>query len=130
MLRIAGVNLPVNKHIIIALTSIFGVGPTRAKNICTQCNIEGSRKVSELSTDEEEILRKAVAQYEVEGDLRRRISMDIKRKIDLKTYQGLRHVRGLPVHGQRTRTNASTRKRRRRGSVRQASEDKSGGKKA
>lgn len=129
MLRIAGVNLP-NKHIIIALTSIFGIGATRAKKICEQCNLEGSRKVSELSTDDEEALRKAVSQFEVEGDLRRRISMDIKRKIDLKTYQGLRHIRGLPVHGQRTRTNANTRKRRRRGSVRQASGDeKSGGKK-
>jgi small subunit ribosomal protein S13 len=128
MLRIAGVNLP-NKHIVIALTSIFGIGLTRSKKICEQCNIDGSRKVSDLTTDDEESLRKAVAQYEVEGDLRRRISMDIKRKIDLKTYQGLRHVRGLPVHGQRTRTNASTRKRRRRGSVRQADE-KSAGKKA
>lgn len=129
MLRIAGVNLPVNKHIVIALTSIFGIGSTRAKKICAQCNIDSSRKVSELSTDDEELLRKAVAQFEVEGDLRRRVAMDIKRKIDLKTYQGLRHVRGLPVHGQRTRTNASTRKRRRRGSVRQA-EEKSTGKKA
>lgn len=125
MLRIAGINLPVNKHVVIALTSIFGIGPTRAKTICEQTGVTGSRKVSDLNTDEEELLRKAVAQFEVEGDLRRRISMDIKRKIDLKTYQGLRHVKGLPVHGQRTRTNASTRKRRRRTPVRSA-DDKSG----
>ena len=130
MLRISGVNLP-NKHIIIALQSIFGIGGTRAKKICEQCNIEGSRKVTDLTTDEEETLRKAVGLFEIEGDLRRRISMDIKRKVDLKTYQGLRHVRGLPVHGQRTRTNASTRKRRRRGAGSSArQDDKSAGKKA
>ncbi|MFI4954374.1 MAG: 30S ribosomal protein S13, partial [Gammaproteobacteria bacterium] len=102
MLRIAGVNLPANKHIIIALTSVFGVGPTRARKICELTGVEPSTKVSNLDFEQEESLRKAVAVYDVEGDLRRQISMAIKRKIDLKTYEGLRHIRGLPVHGQRT----------------------------
>lgn len=117
MLRIAGVNLPANKHIIIALTSVFGIGPTRARKICEQTGVEPTTKVSNLDLEQEESLRKAVAAYDVEGDLRRQISMAIKRKIDLKTYEGLRHIRGLPVHGQRTHTNAKTRRGRRRGTA-------------
>lgn len=115
MLRIAGINLPANKHIIIALTSVFGIGPTRAKKICQLTGVEPSTKVNALNPDQEETLRKAVSAYDVEGDLRRQISMAIKRKIDLKTYAGLRHIRGLPVHGQRTHTNARTRRGRRKG---------------
>jgi small subunit ribosomal protein S13 len=117
MLRIAGVNLPANKHIIIALTSIYGVGPTRAQKICEATGVVPSTKVSNLDFNQEESLRKAVSAYDVEGDLRRQISMAIKRKIDLKTYEGLRHIRGLPVHGQRTHTNAKTRRGRRRGTT-------------
>lgn len=114
MLRIAGINLPANKHIVIALTSVFGIGQTRAKKICQDTGVEPSTKVSALSPDQEESLRKAVSAFDVEGDLRRQISMAIKRKIDLKTYAGLRHIRGLPVHGQRTHTNARTRRGRRK----------------
>ena len=117
MLRIAGVNLPANKHIIIALTSVFGVGPTRARKICESTDVDPTTKVSNLTFEQEEALRKAVSVFDVEGDLRRQISMAIKRKIDLKTYEGLRHIRGLPVHGQRTHTNAKTRRGRKRGTT-------------
>lgn len=125
MLRIAGVNLPANKHIIIALTSVFGIGPTRARKICELTGVDPTTKVSNLDFEKEEALRKAVAVYDVEGDLRRQISMAIKRKIDLKTYEGLRHIRGLPVHGQRTHTNAKTRRGRRRGTTGAKVESKS-----
>jgi small subunit ribosomal protein S13 len=114
MLRIAGVNLPANKHIVVALTSVYGIGITRARKICAAVGVDPTTKVSALDPAQEEALRKGVTAFDVEGDLRRQISMAIKRKIDLKTYAGLRHIRGLPVHGQRTHTNAKTRRGRRR----------------
>jgi len=114
MLRIAGVNLPANKHIVVALTSVYGIGITRARKICAETGVDPAAKVSTLDPAQEEALRKAVSAFDVEGDLRRQISMAIKRKVDLKTYAGLRHIRGLPVHGQRTHTNAKTRRGRRR----------------
>ncbi len=115
MLRIAGINLPANKHVIIALTYVFGIGPTRARKICEATGVAPTTKVNQLTFEQEEALRKSAAAYDMEGDLRRQISMAIKRKVDLKTYEGLRHIRGLPVHGQRTHTNAKTRRGRKRG---------------
>ncbi len=114
MARIAGVNIPDRKHTVIALTSIYGVGHTRAAAICTAAGIEPARKIIDLSEDELESLRTAVGKFVVEGDLRREVSMNIKRLMDLGCYRGLRHRRGLPLRGQRTRTNARTRKGPRR----------------
>lgn len=114
MARIAGINIPVHKHTVIALTSIYGVGLTRAQQICRASGVPYDKKVRDLSEDELEMLRAEVAKYPVEGDLRREISMDIKRLMDLGAYRGIRHRRGLPVRGQRTRTNARTRKGPRR----------------
>src|SRR4051812_30076201 len=113
--RIAGVNIPVQKHIVIGLTSIFGVGRSRAKLICILAKINPQTKAKDLSEAELELLRYEVAQIRVEGDLRREVSMNIKRLIELGAYRGLRHRRGLPVRGQRTKTNARTRKGRRKG---------------
>lgn len=113
--RIAGVNLPVQKHIAIGLTSIFGIGRNRAIDICTAARIKPTMKVKDLTESDLESLRNEVAKYRVEGDLRREVSMNIKRLIELGTYRGLRHRRGLPVRGQRTRTNARTRKGKRKG---------------
>ena len=110
MARIAGVNIPDRKHAVIALTSIYGVGPTRARQICDAANIATDRKIMDLSEDEVEQLRAEVAKFSVEGDLRREVSMNIKRLMDLGCYRGIRHRRGLPLRGQRTRTNARTRK--------------------
>jgi small subunit ribosomal protein S13 len=110
MARIAGVNIPVQKHICIGLTSIYGIGRPRALKICADAKINPSKKVSTLTDAELEALRVEVAKVKVEGDLRREVSMNIKRLTDLGTYRGLRHRRGLPVRGQRTRTNARTRK--------------------
>lgn len=110
MARIAGVNIPVNKHIEIALTYIFGIGRPRAKFICDEAKISGQTKTKDLTDDQVEIIRKLVANYTVEGDLRREKALAIKRLVDLGCYRGLRHRRGLPVRGQRTRTNARTRK--------------------
>ena len=110
MARIAGINIPVQKHTVIALTAIFGVGRTRAQYICKATNIEPFRKVKDLNEEELDALRAEVAKYTVEGDLRREVAMNIKRLMDLGCYRGLRHRRGLPVRGQRTRTNARTRK--------------------
>lgn len=115
--RIAGVNIPVNKHIVIGLTSIFGVGRNRAKSICASAKISPDKKVKDLSEVELESLRSEVAKIRVEGDLRREVSMNIKRLIELGAYRGLRHRRGLPVRGQRTRTNARTRKGKRKGKL-------------
>jgi small subunit ribosomal protein S13 len=112
--RIAGINIPLNKHVVIALTSIFGIGNTRAKQICSEAGVEPSSIVKDLAEPEVANLRTAVAKFEVEGDLRRDISMNIKRLMDLGCYRGIRHRRGLPVRGQRTRTNARTRKGPRR----------------
>ena len=110
MARIAGINLPAHKHIWIALTSIYGIGRTRSLQICEAAGIEIDTKVNQLTEDQAEKLREQDAQFEVEGDLRRDVSMNIKRLMDLGCYRGLRHRRGLPVRGQRTKTNARTRK--------------------
>jgi small subunit ribosomal protein S13 len=114
MARIAGVNIPDNKHAVIALTYIFGIGRTRAKQICASANIAESVRIGSLSEDQIEALRSSVAKYSVEGDLRREVNMSIKRLMDLGCYRGLRHRRGMPVRGQRTKTNARTRKGPRR----------------
>ena len=111
MARIAGINIPTQKRVEIALTYIFGIGRTSAKSICRKVDIPFERRVHELTDDEVGHIRDAIDQeYRVEGDLRREVSMNIKRLMDLGTYRGLRHRRGLPVRGQRTHTNARTRK--------------------
>ena len=110
MARIAGINIPVNKHSVIALTAIFGIGRTRAQLICANAGIEQSRKIRDLAESEIESLRNEVAKFTVEGDLRREVSMSIKRLMDLGCFRGIRHRRSLPVRGQRTKTNARTRK--------------------
>lgn len=114
MARIAGINIPVQKHIVIGLTSIYGIGPTRAQSICDKTGVSPSTKVKDLTEDELDKLRGEVGSFTVEGDLRREISMNIKRLMDLGCYRGIRHRRGLPLRGQRTRTNARTRKGPRR----------------
>jgi len=114
MARIAGINIPTNKHIVIGLQSIFGIGQTRAKLICETLKLDPSSKVSELTEDQLESIRVAVSKYEVEGDLRREVAMNIKRLRDLGTYRGIRHRKSLPLRGQRTKTNARTRKGPRR----------------
>ena len=114
MARIAGINIPVNKHTDIALTSIYGIGRTRARDICAAAGVAPSLKVKDLSEAEIEGLRAEVDKLSVEGDLRREVSMNIKRLMDLGSYRGIRHRRGLPMRGQRTRTNARTRKGPRR----------------
>ena len=114
MARIAGINIPTDKHIIIGLQSIFGIGQTRSKLICKTLKLDPSTKVSELTEDELESIRVAVSKYEVEGDLRREVSMNIKRLRDLGCYRGIRHRKSLPLRGQRTKTNARTRKGPRR----------------
>jgi len=110
MARIAGVNIPDNKHAVVSLTYIFGIGKTRAKSICTQVGIEESSKIADLSDEQLDAIRSEVGKVTVEGDLRREVSMNIKRLMDLGTFRGIRHRRGLPVRGQRTKTNARTRK--------------------
>lgn len=114
MARIAGINVPVNKHTVIALQSIFGVGITRARQICDNAKVAQEIKIKDLTEDQVEAIRAEVAKFTVEGDLRREISMNIKRLMDLGSYRGIRHRRGLPLRGQRTRTNARTRKGPRR----------------
>ena len=114
MARIAGVNIPDRKHAVIALTSIYGIGRTRASEICKEAGVEPQAKIQELSEDQVDAIRGAVAKFTVEGDLRREISMNIKRLMDLGCNRGIRHRRGLPLRGQRTRTNARTRKGPRR----------------
>ena len=114
MARIAGINIPDNKHTVIALTSIYGVGHSRAKEICEIAGVKPDAKVRDLDEPEVEKLRQAITRYTLEGDLRRERSMNIKRLMDLGTYRGIRHRRGLPLRGQRTRTNARTRKGPRR----------------
>ncbi|WMY94974.1 MAG: 30S ribosomal protein S13 [Arsenophonus sp.] len=108
MTRIAGINIPDHKHTVIALKSIYGIGKSRARLICVETGIAESVKVSELSEEQIYKLREEVAKYVVEGDLRREVTLSIKRLIDLGCYRGLRHRRGLPVRGQRTKTNART----------------------
>jgi small subunit ribosomal protein S13 len=114
MARIAGVNLPVQKHVVIGLQSIFGVGRSRSKKVCVESGVSPTAKIKDLTEAEVDKLRHAIAKFTVEGDLRREVGMSIKRLIDLGTYRGLRHRRGLPLRGQRTRTNARTRKGPRR----------------
>ena len=111
MARIAGVNIPTNKRVVIALTYIHGIGPTKAKEITDKLSIEPARRVQDLTDQEVLQIREAIdASYTVEGDLRRQTAMNIKRLMDLACYRGLRHRKGLPVRGQRTHTNARTRK--------------------
>jgi small subunit ribosomal protein S13 len=114
MARIAGINVPTHKHIVIGLQSIFGIGETRSKEICDTLKIDQSTKVSALSEEVVELIRAEVAKFKVEGDLRRQIAMDIKRLKDLGCYRGVRHRKGLPLRGQKTKTNARTRKGPRR----------------
>ena len=113
MIRIAGVNILGHQHVVIGLRNIFGIGKTRAKNICEKCNIDPHVKVSSLTDEQLDSIRNEInnnAELKVEGDLRRDISMNIKRLMDLGSYRGIRHRRHLPVNGQRTKTNARTRK--------------------
>ena len=110
MARVAGVNIPVQKHTVIALTYIYGIGHSRAHDICKAAGVLPSAKIKDLSEEQLDAIRSEVSKYAVEGDLRREVSMNIKRLMDLGCYRGLRHRRGLPVRGQRTRTNARTRK--------------------
>ena len=110
MARIAGVNIPNHQHAEIALTAIYGIGRTRAQKICDAVGVKRSTKVKELTDSEMDRLREEVGRFTVEGDLRRETTMNIKRLMDLGCYRGVRHRRGLPVRGQRTRTNARTRK--------------------
>ena len=110
MARIAGINIPDHKHAVIALTAIYGIGKTRAKVICAAAGIAEDVKIRELSEEQIEKLREEVGKFTVEGDLRREVTLSIKRLLDLGCYRGLRHRRSLPVRGQRTKTNARTRK--------------------
>jgi len=110
MARIAGVNIPDNKHIVISLTYIYGVGRTLSGSICQAAGVNPAAKVNALSEEQIESLRTEVAKHTTEGDLRREVSMNIKRLMDLGCYRGLRHRRSLPLRGQRTKTNARTRK--------------------
>src|SRR6478736_4348086 len=114
MARIAGVNLPVQKHVWVGLQSIYGIGRTRSKLVCESAGVTPSTKIRDLSEPEVERLRAAVTKFTVEGDLRREVGMSIKRLMDLSCYRGLRHRRGLPLRGQRTRANARTRKGQRK----------------
>jgi small subunit ribosomal protein S13 len=110
MARIAGINIPMNKHVWVGLTHIYGVGRSRAHLLCEAAGIDPTTKVKDLTEQEVSAIRSQLAKFPVEGDLRREVSMNIKRLMDLGSYRGMRHRRGLPVRGQRTRTNARTRK--------------------
>ena len=114
MARIAGINIPTQKHIVIGLQSIFGIGSTRAKQICTKVKIPPQTKVSALTEEQVEELRNVLATFKVEGDLRREVAMNIKRLRDLGCYRGIRHRKSLPLRGQKTKNNARTRKGPRR----------------
>ena len=117
MARIAGINIPMNKHVSIGLTSIFGVGRSQALRVCEAAGVKAETKVKDLTEAEVTALRSAIAKLPVEGDLRREVAMNIKRLMDLGSYRGLRHRKGLPMRGQRTRTNARTRKGPRKAAV-------------
>lgn len=110
MARIAGINIPDQKHTVIALTAIYGIGISRAKKICAAAGVPESVKIRELSEEQIDKLRDEVSKFTVEGDLRREVTLNIKRLLDLGCYRGMRHRRSLPVRGQRTKTNARTRK--------------------
>jgi small subunit ribosomal protein S13 len=115
MARLSGVDLPREKRLEIALTYIYGIGPTRAAETLAQTGVSGDTRVHALSEDDLQKLREWIdANYQIEGDLRREVAADIRRKIEIGCYQGIRHRRGLPVHGQRTKTNARTRKGRKK----------------
>jgi len=116
MARIVGVNIPDNKHVSVALTYIYGIGKSTALKICEECSIDPGVKLSDISDEQLEIIRNAISNLTVEGDLRRIVTMNIKRLMDLGCYRGQRHRKGLPLRGQRTKTNARTRKGRRKGS--------------
>ncbi len=113
-IRISGVILPPHKHMRIALRVVYGIGNHHALAICAKVGLNPALKVSDLKDEQVILIQAAVNQYEVEGDLRRRVAMDIKRLVDIKSYRGIRHKKGLPVRGQRTKTNARTRKGRKR----------------
>jgi small subunit ribosomal protein S13 len=117
MARIAGINIPMNKHVWVGLTSIYGVGLTQARKACDAAGVKPETRVKDLTEAEVAALRAQVARLAVEGDLRREVSMNIKRLMDLGSYRGIRHRKGLPMHGQRTRTNARTRKGPRKAAV-------------
>ncbi len=114
MARIAGVNLPTQKHVVIGLTAIYGIGRKTAQDLCAKSNVKPETKVGELSEAELDSLRETIGEYQIEGDLRREVSMNIKRLMELGSYCGIRHRRGLPTRGQRTKTNAKTRKGKKR----------------
>jgi len=126
MARIAGVNIPNHQHAEIALTAIYGIGRSRARKICEAAGVKTTTKVKDISDGEMDRLRELVAKFAVEGDLRREVSMNIKRLMDLGSYRGLRHRRGLPVRGQRTRTNARTRKGPRKAAIKLAAKPSAG----
>ena len=117
MARIAGINIPMNKHIVIGLTHIYGVGRSQATKACSAAGVKLETKVKDLTEPEVAALRAQISKLQVEGDLRREVSMSIKRLMDLGTYRGIRHRKGLPVRGQRTRTNARTRKGPRKAAI-------------
>jgi small subunit ribosomal protein S13 len=117
MARIAGINIPMNKHVWVGLTSIYGIGRSQALVACEAAGVKPDTKVKDLTEPEVAGLRSAIARLPVEGDLRREVSMNIKRLMDLGCYRGIRHRKGLPMHGQRTRTNARTRKGPRKAAV-------------
>ena len=117
MARIAGINVPNQQHAEIALTAIYGIGRARAQAICAAAGVQASRKIKDLTDAELDRIRESVARFTVEGDLRREVSMSIKRLMDLGCYRGMRHRKGLPVRGQRTRTNARTRKGPRKAAI-------------
>ena len=117
MARIAGINIPMNKHVCIGLTAIFGVGRSQALTACEAAGVKTNTKVKDPTEAEVTALRSAIAKLPVEGDLRREVSMNIKRLMDLGSYRGMRHRKGLPMRGQRTRTNARTRKGPRKAAV-------------
>jgi small subunit ribosomal protein S13 len=123
MARIAGVNIPNHQHAEIALTAVYGIGRARARAICTAAGVAHSAKIKDLTDAQMDRLRELVGKYTVEGDLRREVTMSVKRLMDLGCYRGVRHRKGLPVRGQRTRTNARTRKGPRK--ARQATASKS-----
>lgn len=113
MLRIAGINIPPKKHLEIGLTAVYGIGRHTAIKICKQVGIDPTRKSADLTEAEQDEIRKAAAEHKLEGDLRREVSINIKRLMDIACYRGRRHKMGLPCRGQRTKTNARTRKKRR-----------------
>ena len=117
MARIAGINIPNHQHAEVALTAIFGIGRSRSQAICAAAGVQGSRKIKDLTDAELDRIRESVTRFTVEGDLRREVSMSVKRLMDLGCYRGHRHRKGLPVRGQRTRTNARTRKGPRKAAI-------------